>query len=200
MSAPANLSAVKLIELAMIKLLAALPRTQKLAACESYAGNLDDQAWTWIRAVPAVWVKFVGAERKRSGPRKMLVDGTFMVACACRNLATQPSARLGDAAEVGVYDLLEENQQALWNSTLGLPVQPLTPGKTQQMLDGIAPNGEPMAVYAQEFTVQWMELQPEPGAVPAGELRSVYLNYFLKPGDALVDASDVVTTVAPVAP
>jgi phage gp37-like protein len=184
----------KLIEEAMLAQLRAAQRPYAVKSIESYAGQLDDDAWEWLRGTPAVWVSFVGApEVTMKGSRTVKVNGKFMVAAAQRNINNNAVARLGDAAEPGVYQLLEDNKLALWNQQLGLPIQPLMPGATRQLLVGRTRGGEPLAVYAQEFETWWMEQLPEPGATPDGELRSIYLNYFLQPDDATQDAQDQVT-------
>lgn len=190
-------SPIALVEAAMVQRLSTLQRPGgvKLQA-ESYAAQLDDETFAWMRQLPATWVTFDAVtDVRRVGSRTFRVAASFEVLVAQRHLQ-QDKRRLNDEAkgrDVGVYQLLAQNQLALANQKLGLAIQPLTPGpiravmKTQQQREAIA-------VYAQRFTTVWMDEIPEEAVTPDGILITVGLDYLLKPGDDEADSSDLVTT------
>ncbi len=103
----------------------------------------------------------------------------------------------GRGDSIGVYELLEHNKLALVNQKLGLPIDPLVPGAIRPVMKGMVKN-HAVVIYAQEFSTRWMETYPDPDTVPAGQLVTIGLDYFLKPqhtppGD-LPDKSDTLTT------
>jgi phage gp37-like protein len=193
-------SPISQIELALLARLRAVSRSYSGLTIESYAAQLDDELFAWVRTLPAVWVTFgMAQEVKRLGAHSFLMKATFEVVCAQRALQ-ENAGRLNAAAngaDVGVYELLEDNKLALVNQSLGLAIQPFTPGAIRPMMKSMV-NRDAVVVYAQEFHTQWQETYPDADAVPGGDLVSVGLNYFLKPqhtppGDA-PDATDLVTT------
>jgi phage gp37-like protein len=189
-------SPVRQVEQAMLARLRAVPRSYAGLLIESYAAQLDDEMYGWIRSLPAVWVTFGQAQEiRRTGARSFLVGVTFEVVCAQRALL-ENDGRLNPAssgATVGVYELLEDNKLALANQTLGLQIQPVTPGAIRPLMKSLV-NRDAVAVYAQEFKTQWIETLPEAALEPDGTLVTVGLNYLIKPGDELVDSTDTVTT------
>jgi phage gp37-like protein len=193
-------SPIALIETAIVERLRSAPRSYTGLLVESYAGQLDDEMFSWIRTLPATWVTFGGAqEYKRTGLRSMKVRGTFEVLCAQRALV-ENAGRLNlptTGADVGVYALVEDNKLALVNQQLGLAIQPLTPGPIRAVMKSMV-NREAVVVYAQEFHTDWMEVFEQEAATPDGELQAVGMNYFLKPQhNAAVDPadkSDLITT------
>jgi phage gp37-like protein len=189
-------SPVTQIELAIVEQLRAVQRPYTGLCVESYAAQLDDELFAWVRTVPAVWVTFGQAQDvKRTGARSFLVSGTFEVLSAQRAL-DENDRRLkpGTAGDsVGVYQIVEDNKLALVNQTLGLEIQPLTPGAIRPVMKSMV-NRDAIAVYSQEFRTQWMEIYPDPEMTPGGTLVTVGLNYLLKPGDETVDSSDTLTT------
>lgn len=176
-------SPVRQIEQALITQLRQVQRSYPEPVIESYAGQLDDELFAWIRTLPAVWVTFDQVtSAKRTGVHSWLMDGTFEVLSAQRALVRN-EARLAGAergASVGVYELIEDNKLALVNQKLGLPIDPLRPGAIRPVVKGNV-RGEPVAIYAQVFHTRWTEVYPDPDALPAGELVKVGLDYFLKP-------------------
>lgn len=193
-------SPVRQIENAIVQQLKTVPRAYNGLLVESYAAQLDDEMFEWIRRLPATWVTFDQVpEAKRVGPRSYLMSGTFEVLCAQRSLR-ENDARLNDAtkgAALGVYELLEDNKLALLNQKLGLPIDPIQPGAIRPVMKGMV-KGEPIAIYAQVFHTRWQEVYPEPDALPSGTLVSVGLNYFLRPdhnpATDPADKTDLVTT------
>ena len=193
-------SPIRQIELAILERLRAVQRSYSGLTLESYAAQLDDELFAWVRTLPAVWVTFGTAQEvKRLGAHSFLMKATFEVVCAQRALQ-ENAGRLNAAAngaDVGVYELLEDNKLALVNQSLGLAIQPITPGAIRPMMKSMV-NRDAVVVYAQEFHTQWQEVFEDAASLPAGVLETVGFNYFLKPqhsspADA-PDAIDLATT------
>jgi phage gp37-like protein len=192
-------SPVRLIEQAIVQQLRAVPRAYK-PLIESYAAQLDDEMFGWIRTLPATWVTFGDVKSvQRKGAHTYIYSGTFEVLSAQRALVENAGRLAGEARgdSLGVYELLEHNKLALVNQKLGLPIDPLSPGAIRPVMKGMV-NSQAVVIYAQEFSTRWMEAYPDPDAVPAGELVTVGLEYFLKPqhsppGDP-PDKTDMLTT------
>jgi phage gp37-like protein len=192
-------SPILLIEQAIVQQLRTVPRSYK-PLIESYAAQLDDEMFGWIRTLPAVWVTFGDVKNvQRKGVHSYIHSGTFEVLSAQRALGENAGRMAGEARadSLGVYELLEHNKLALVNQKLGLPIDPITPGPIRPVMKGMV-NNHAVVIYAQEFSTRWMEVYPDPDSVPAGELVSVGLEYFLKPqhshpGDP-PDKTDTLTT------
>lgn len=184
-------SPVAQIEQAIVQQLRAVPRAYK-PLIESYAAQLDDEMFDWLRTLPAVWVTFGDVKSvQRKGVHSYLHSGTFEVLSAQRALGENAGRLAGEGRgdSIGVYELLEHNKLALVNQKLGLPIDPLVPGAIRPVMKGMVKN-HAVVVYAQEFSTRWMETYPDPDAVPAGELVTVGLDYFLKPQHTPPDPSD----------
>lgn len=163
---------------------------------ESYGGQLDDDAWEWVRRLPAMWVAFdriVGV--KQLSARTFRKTGRFGVVAAQRAFR-EPERRLGVAAgtgqDRGVFQLLEDAEEALVGRTLQLPIDPIKPGAITPLLQG-RPQGEAIAVYVQAFETWWVERRDGEDADeldPPGELHGIGLTYFLQPDDGVADAAD----------
>lgn len=195
-------SPIKLVELSLLERLRNVPRAYTGLLIESYAAQMDDDMFGWLRTLPAVWVTFGEVkENKRISAKTFRVTATFEVLCAQRALQ-ENAARLNSsaAADVGVYQLLEDNKLALVNQTLGLGLEPISPGSIRAVMKSMVQR-DAIAVYAQEFKTSWYESFPEPDLDPAGELVTVGLNYFLKPQHTSpanpADSSDQLTTRRP---
>lgn len=192
--------AIALIEAAIVAKLRTVQRAYAGLLVESYAGQLDDELFDWVRTLPACWVTFGGApEYKRTGARSFKVRGTFEVLVAQRALV-ENAGRLNSAAtgaDVGVYALLEDNKLALVNQQLGLLVQPLTPGPVRAVMKSRI-NRDAVVVYAQEFATEWQEVFEQEALSPDGTLVTVGMNYWLKPDHSVAtdpaDKSDLITT------
>lgn len=185
-------SAIKRIEQAIVaKLKAALPGVD----VESYAGQLDDPHAEFLRRLPCVWVTFERAPNPNAvARRKTRKTARFQVMAAQRALGPEPSARHGDFGQVGVYDLLEEGvESALLHETLGLPIQPLQATGMQMVVQGYFAN-DAIAVMSAGYETSYDDRKDEPELQPPGVLERVGLDYSLKPGDDVPDASDLVTT------
>lgn len=196
-------SPITQIEQAIVTQLRTVPRAYKTPLVESYAGQLDDELFGWIRTMPAVWVTFGQVtEPKRTGVHNFMMSGSFEVLCAQRALVENAGRLAGAAAgeAVGVYELLEDNKLLLVGQKLGLAIDPFVPGAIRPVMKSMV-NNIAVVVYAQEFHTRWQESYPDPDAVPAGQLVTVGLDYFLKPQHSAFavppdapDKSDLATT------
>lgn len=193
-------SPIALVESGMVQQLRTVQRDYTGLMVESYAGQLDDELFGWIRTLPACWVTFGQAQEvRRMGNHSFKVRATFEVLVAQRALV-ENAGRLNagsTGADVGVYQLLDDNKLALVNQKLGLAIQPITPGPIRAVMKSLV-NRDAVVVYAQEFVTEWMEVLEEPAADPAGELQTVGMSYYLKPqhtppGDP-ADTTDLITT------
>jgi phage gp37-like protein len=175
-------SPVRQIELAIVQQLREVPRDYK-PLIESYAAQLDDEMFGWVRKLPAIWVTFGDVtDVQRKGANTYIHTGTFEVLCAQRHLQENAGRLTGaeKGQDIGVYEMLEHNKLALVNQDLGLDIQEFVPGAIRPLMKSMV-NREAVVIYSQVFTTRWMEVYPEPGAVPAGELVKVGLEYFMKP-------------------
>lgn len=193
-------SPIAQIEAGMVARLTTVPRPNGLALkAESYGAQLDDETFGWIRSLPAVWVTFDAVtEMKRVGRRTFKLKGGYEVLVAQRHLVQDDRRLNADTAgrDVGAYELIEQNKLALVNSDLGLQIQPITPGAIRSVMKGLV-NREAIVVMAQAFSTEWMEEYPDEALTPDGQLVTVALDYLLKPGDQVVDSSDLLTTRIP---
>lgn len=187
-------SPVRQVELALVERLRA-PRPYNGLLVESYGGQLDDELFSWVRTLPAVWVTF----DKISGVRKIgrtsrLVTADFEVLAAQRNLG-ENDRRLNAVErgqDVGLYELLEDNKLLLAGRKLGLQIQPIEPGVLKPVMKGVV-SREAVAIYAQTFTTSWVEQILDDDEGDTVDLLRVGLDYLLKPGDETPDSSDLVT-------
>lgn len=188
---------VSRIENAMVAALKDAATGFRIPTIESYGGQLDDDTFEWVRVLPAMWVVFAGCEKPEpygTGRNKWRFNGTFTVFCGQRNLAGNKALRQGDATNPGVYALMQVAMAALLNKDLALPIDALKPGAVKPTTSAIV-GRDAVMVYAMNWTCAWIETVPE-GLTPEGVLATIGLEYFLKPGDDLADAADVVTTTA----
>ncbi len=167
------------------------------ASIESYGGQLDDETFEWVRTLPAVWAVFAGVPAKptRHGTArdKWLFPATFTVFCGQRNLAGNQRLRQGDARNPGVYALLQLVREALLGQDLGLPIEPFEPGALR-VTTSVVINRDGVMVYAFDWHTRWVETTQAAPLAPEGWLDRIGLQYFLKPGDAVADAADELTT------
>lgn len=185
-------SPVRQVETALLARLRS-PRPYGGLVVESYAAQLDDDTFAWVRSLPAVWVTFDQVtEARKVGKHHYMVSATFEVLSAQRAL-TQDSRRLNEqqrGLDVGLYELIEDNKLLIVGQSLGLEIQPFTPGAVRPVMKGQALR-DAVSVYSQTFATRWMEvIDPE---VDTGDWLTLGLNYLLKPGDNTVDQADLVT-------
>jgi phage gp37-like protein len=187
---------VSRIENAMVAALIAAATAFRVDTIESYGGQLDDEAVEWVRRLPAIWVVFAGAEKPvpyGTSKNKWKYTGTFTVFCGQRNLAGNKALRQGDANNPGVYALMQLTNAALLNKDLGLEIGLFEPGPIKPVSSFVTSRDSVM-VYAMNWTTAWVDTAEVPELLPSGELVHIGLSYFLKPGDEVADAADLVTT------
>ena len=181
------------IEDAIIAAIKAAPLAYRLKAVESYGGELDDELFDIVRALPAIWVTFAGVQKpQRKSADKWLYRATFATIVAARNVRSEKATRRGSAGgEPGVYAMLEDVKKLVTRQDFALPILRLEPGAIRTLYNTKL-RGQAMAAFAQEWHTAWIERVP-----PAGEDGTLWLkaglNYYLKPGDDVADASDLVT-------
>jgi phage gp37-like protein len=164
----------------------------KLKAIESYGGQLDDELFDVVRALPAVWVTFAGVSKPiRKSADKWLYRATFATIVAARNVRSEKATRRGSVGEPGVYTMFDDVKKLVIGQDYALPIARLEPGAIRTLYNTQL-RGQAMAAFAQEWHTAWIERVP-----PAGEDGTMWLkaglNYYLKPGDDTVDASDEIT-------
>lgn len=167
----------------------------------SYGGELDDDLDKVVRSFPAVWVTFAGSGKSKpmsSARNKWLTPATFAVMVAARNVrgerATRQGIKVGGVIkEVGAYQMLRDTSLLLINHDLGLPIGNLKPGAIRTLYNTRL-NGKALAVFAREYHTEYVEMQPR---APIDATDPMWLklgiNYYLQPGDAVADASDLKT-------
>jgi len=187
----ADTSPVKLVENALVQVLKdGMPDV----LVESYAGQLDDEHAEWLRRLPCIWVTFERTTSvKRVAHRKFRSKVRFQVMAAQRVLGPEPTGRLGGLGQVGVYELLDEHvKRLLVDNQLGLAIDPIEPRGLAMVMQGYFGN-DAVAVLSSAMETGYVETIEEPALTPPGELQSIGLQYFLKPGDDEPDAADVVS-------
>lgn len=167
----------------------------KLGAVATYDAEFDDldSLAQVVRVMPAVWVTLARCGKpERKGADKWLVPVTMGVMVGARNVRNHEAARRGSRVEAGAYRLLDDMWDLLVGQDLGLRIKAFAPGETQLIFQ--------RRVSAQGISVLGLELHTEftrtgratrlEGQAP--ELTAVGLNYYLKPGDDVADATDVI--------
>ena len=181
---------VAAIEAAIVEKLKNATALGYLKTVASYGGELDDDLSEVIRAYPAIWVVFAGSGKpEKLGAEKWKIPGTFVTMVAARNVRNEAATRLGDAKEIGTYQMLRHVRTLLMNEDLDLPIARLQPGAVRSLYNTKV-RGQALSVFAQEWTTHWVEKLP---TADEKDLLKVGLNYYLKPGDAVVDAADLLT-------
>ena len=187
---------VSAIENAIVAALTAAATAFRVDTIESYGGQLDDDTLEWVRRLPAIWVVFAGADKPvavSTAKNKWKYTGTFTVFCGQRNLAGNKALRQGDAKNPGVYALMQLPNAARLNKDLGLAIDFFEPGAIKPVSSFVDRSGAVM-VYAMNWTTKGVDSAEVPELLPSGELVTLGLSYFLKPGDELADAADTLTT------
>lgn len=173
----------------------------KLPTVESYGGELDGDLAAVVRKFPAVWVTFAGCRasaKENTQGTKWRTPATFVTMCGSRNVrgerATRQGLKVGGVIkEVGVYQMLRDVSLLLAGSDLGLAITRLKPGATRTLYNTKL-NGQGLAVFAREWHCEFIETQPRAPIDPTDPMwLKLGINYYLKPGDNVADASDTLT-------
>lgn len=181
---------VSQIEAGIIGTLKSATGLAYLKKVESYGGQFDDDLAEVVRAYPAVWVVFAGSGKpKPYDGKKWLVPTTFAVMAAARNVRNEGATRRGSVGEVGTYQILADVRDLLLGQDLGLAIDRFQPGPVRTLFNTRI-RGSALSVFSQEFFTAYIAAPPTPAQT---ELLKVGLNYYLKPGDDIVDASDLRT-------
>lgn len=173
----------------------------KISEITSYGGELDDDLAKVVRRFPAVWVTFGGAGKSKpmaTGRNKWLTPVTFVTLVAARNVRGERNTRHGLTVngvirEVGSYQMMKDVSLLLVNSDLGLAIDYLKPGAIRTLYNTKL-NGEALSVLAREWHTDFVETQPTAPIDPTDPMwLKMGINYYLKPGDDVADASDLTT-------
>ncbi|MFZ6748518.1 phage protein Gp37 [Undibacterium sp. Ren11W] len=178
------------IETAIIATIKAAAGLNYLRSVESYGGQFDDDTFDVVRTLPAVWVTFSGSGKPvQTGEKRFMTPASFAVMCCARSVRSEETTRHdGPGNEVGVYRILRDVKQLLLMQDLGLAIDHLRPGAVRTLYN-TKMRGNGLAVFAQEWHTKYIEtVAPETET----DLLRIGLNYRIKPGDDLTDASDLV--------
>ena len=192
---PKIMSTLAQVEDAMIALIKAQNFGYTLKTVASYAGELSGDADAIARVLlsfPGVWVTFKGEGKPISYDtqrKRWLVPATFAVYAGARNVRGERFGRIGAAGEVGAYQIIEDQRELLLGKDLGLAIDFLNPGGIKTLFNSTV-KGNHLAIYAVEFTTKY-----HIAATPEAEVDWLRtgIDYFLKPGDNVADASDLLT-------
>jgi phage gp37-like protein len=180
------------IEAAIIERIQGAAGMAYLRSVESYGGQFDDDTFDVVRILPAVWVTFAGAGKPhQTSADRFLTPVTMAVMCCARSVRSEQATRQdGPGGEIGVYRIVKDVRTLLLMQDLGLEIDHLRPGAIRTLYNTKLRSAG-LAVFAQEWHTKFVDTVPPEANVT--ELLSVGLNYLLKPGDAVADASDTVT-------
>lgn len=161
-----------------------------LKTIATYGGELDDDLNNVVRSFPAIWVVFGGSGKPvKLGVEKWKTPATFVTMVATRNIRNEDAARKGGAVEIGTYEMIKHVKTLMLGQDFGLPIERFEPGAVRTLYNTkIRASG--LSVFSLEWTTAYIDRLP---TKEEGELLKVGLNYFIKPGDDVVDATDLVT-------
>lgn len=135
-------------------------------------------------ALPAIEVYAAGGPFTRIGQRYKLKPSIFVV-------VTFQDMRSVKDRRAGMYPVLEAVVSALMQQTLGLSIDPLTPKEIANItLEEEEDEGK--IVFAAEFETGFIIDRIDDDAAAAEDLLEMGFKYYLKPGDDVADAEDVV--------
>lgn len=178
------------IETAIITAVKTAAGMSYLKSIDSYGGQFDEDIAEVIRSYPAVWVSYAGGQKpKPLGVDKWLVPATFVTFVAARNVRNERATRSGAAGEVGTYQILSDLRTLLMRQDFGLAIDHLQPGAVRTLYNTRI-RGQALSVFSQEWSTSFVEKLATPAEV---DWLKLGLNYTLKPGDDVADASDLVT-------
>lgn len=179
------------IEDAIIERIKAAEGMKYLKTVATYGGELDDDLAYVVRSYPAVWIVYAGGGKpKKIAAEKWKVPVSFAIMVAARNVRNEASTRKGDAVNVGTYQMLKDVRTLMLNQDLGLEIERFEPGAVRTLFNTKV-RSDSLSVMSQEWAAAYIEYAPTEEALH--ELLRVGLNYFIKPGDDVIDASDEVT-------
>jgi phage gp37-like protein len=172
----------------------------KFAAIETYGGEFDEELSQVVRRFPGLWVVYAGGGRPvpyGTSRVKWKVPATFAVMVGARSVRSEPFSRRGleDAngtiIEPGAYHLLEDARRLLLNQDFGMEIARFEPGAVKTLYN-LKTNSLAVSVYAQEWHTAFI-VEPESTADTDPDWMRLGINYFIKPGDDVADAADLIT-------
>jgi phage gp37-like protein len=174
----------------------------KLGTVASYGGELggDDKALALlVRQFPAVWVTFKGESDPKpvgTARNKWKAAADFMLLVATHSPRGERFTRHSANAttEVGAYQIIKDTRLLLLNQDLNLAIDHFKPGAVKSLFNKKL-LAQSMAVFSLELKTQYAISQPAEANQPDW-LRTGF-NYYLKPGDNIADATDLITLRTP---
>lgn len=178
------------VEAALIQAVKDSPLGKELRTVGAYSDINAGDFSMFVAGFPGVYIALTGAEFRPITQSTVRVDASYMVLAGSRHLGSQTIARTGEGT--GAYVALQALIELLYGSKLGLDgISSLQPGRlyykgnTDLLKSGVA-------LYAIEFATSWEQTVVDDEA-DAPMLTKIGIEYFLKPGDEVADASDELT-------
>ena len=182
---------IDIIEDAIKERIKAAEGMKYLKTVATYGGEFDDDLAYVVRSYPGVWVVYAGGPKpKKIGAEKWKVQANFAIMVGERNVRNEAATRKGDQLNVGTYQMLKDVRTSMLNQDLGLAIERFEPG-AERTLFNTKVRSIGLSVMSQEWSTAYVLHAPSEEALH--DLLRVGLNYFIKPGDDEVDASDEVT-------
>jgi len=170
----------------------------RIASVATYNGEFDDleSLAKALRVLPAVWVVLAASGKpERKGGDKWKVPVTFAVMVGSRNVRSEHAARrdsqTAHGLEPGTYRLLQDMWDLFVGQDLGLAIDNFTPGSTEIILQTRL-QGSGVSVLGLKLDTHYTRTgKTTKDAANAPDMQAVGFNYYLKPGDDIPDATDL---------
>lgn len=161
----------------------------RLAHVDSYGGEFDDETFfTTFRKFPAVWVTVGGDKPRRISAKVWECNLTLAVMVGARNVRGERFTRRGSVGEPGTYQLAQDVRDLLALQDFDRMVSGLSIGPSRTLFN-TKHAGEARSVFSLEFNAVYTYRPPEPDE---GNYTGINIRYYLKPGDDVADATDVI--------
>lgn len=162
----------------------------RLASIGSYGGEFDDETFfTQFRKFPAAWVTVGGDKPKQISAKVWECNLSLAVMVGTRNVRGERFTRQGSVGEPGSYQLAQDVRDLLTGQDFDRMVSALAIGPLRTLFNTKQGN-EARSVLALEFSARYTYRTPAP---VEADCTGIDLRYYLKPGDEVVDATDVIT-------
>ena len=162
----------------------------RLAHVDSYGGEFDDEAFfTNFRKFPAVWVTVGGDKPRKISAKTWECNLTLAVMVGARNVRGERFTRHGSVGEPGSYQLAQDVRDLLVMQDFESMVSALDVGPVRTLFNTKMGN-EARSVLALEFGCRYTYRAPE---LDEGEYTGINQRYYLKPGDSIEDATDIIS-------
>lgn len=162
----------------------------RFAQVASYGGEFDDETFfTAVRKFPAAWITVGGDKPKKISAKTWQCGLKLAVMVGTRNVRGERSTRRGTISEPGSYQLAQDVRDLLVNQSLGIEgLTPLSLGPIKTLFNTRVAK-EARSVLGIEFDAAYTYRQPEDDP---GSYAGIDIQYYLKPGDDVADATDTV--------